>query len=230
MYFQAWRKILLEKIYIVFCSFVKRLSYLHPYRDDRLDHRHIGETDPSIWRRFASFFYEPTDLSLFFIAITGKHIENDIVIKKKTMNQIKRNEGTRESKTFTRRELQAEHQTGITRQKQNFTALADKSKNETEEAVRLFWTFQAGVGGRRCRSCTRNRARKAKKRRKNWRPPLRSDFDFVVHHHTNCGRYRPLLRSGSGVSAREKIPTDIVRHAEAAGLQTESEFFTFLLR
>lgn len=48
------------------------------------------------------------------------------------MSQIKRNEGTRESKTFTRRGLQAEHQTGITRQKQNFAALADRSKNKRE--------------------------------------------------------------------------------------------------
>lgn len=89
---------------------------------------YIGETDPSIRQRFAPFFYEPTDLSLFFIAVTEKHSENDIVTKKKIMSQIKRNEGTRESKTFTRRGLQAEHQTGITRQKQNFAALADKSK------------------------------------------------------------------------------------------------------
>lgn len=98
---------------------------------------YIGEADPSIRRRFATFFYEPTDL-LFFIAVTRKHSENDTVTKKKIVNQIKRNEGTRASKTFTRRGLQAEHQTGITRQKQNFAALADKSKNEREEAVRLF--------------------------------------------------------------------------------------------
>jgi len=36
--------------------------------------------------------------------------------------------------------------------------------------------------------------------------------------------------SGSGVSARENKRPGDVRHAEAAGLQTESEFFTFFLR
>lgn len=133
----------------------------------------------------------------FLLPLTGntaKHSEKKIVI------QIKRNEGTRESKTFTRRRLQAEHQTGITRPKQNFAALADKSKNEREEAVRLFWTFQARVGGRRCRSCTRSQARIAKKRGKRRRPKS----DFIVHHYTNCDR--PLLRSGNDYdSAREKI-------------------------
>lgn len=167
---------------------------------------YIGEINPSIRQRFAFFFYEPTDISLFFTAVTGKHSENDIVTKKKTVNQIKRNEGTRESKTFTRRGLQAEHQTGIMRQKQNFTAFADKSKNEREEAVRLFWTFQASVGGRRCRSCTRSRARKAssKKRKKGWRRP-RSDLwsSFIITQ--TVASYRPLLRSGSDVSARWKI-------------------------
>lgn len=89
---------------------------------------------------------------------------------------------------------------------------ADKSKFwQREEPVRLFWTFQARVGERRCRSCTRSRTRRAKTtRRKRAKPPSKSDDrDFCLSSSYELrGRYRPLLRSGSGsVFARGKIYT-----------------------
>lgn len=75
----------------------------------------IDHTDSSIRRRF-TIFYKPADVLLFLrYRATEKHSakRNDTVTKKKTKQKktksqkIKRNEGTRESKTFTRRGLLA---------------------------------------------------------------------------------------------------------------------------
>lgn len=121
------------------------------------------------------------------------------------MSQIKRNEGTRESKTFTRRGLQAEHQ-GITRQKQKILRRSRiRAKMTERKQCGFFERFRQGLEGEGAGAV---REAEQEERRRGGRDGgcrrgVTSTSSFIIIR-TVADTVR-FLRSGSGVSAREKI-------------------------
>lgn len=109
---------------------------------------YIGKTDSSIRRQFATFFTNRRTYSLFFLAVTGKHSENDIVTKKrKPWAKSKETKERERARHLHDGELQAEHQeTGITRQKQKILRRSRIRAKMTEwKQCGFFERFRQGL-------------------------------------------------------------------------------------
>lgn len=146
-------------------------------------------------------FLRTTDV--FFVAISDnrKHSGNDTVKTKRQTKSQKKSKETKErerARHLHEGDSRRNQATGIARQKHRILWRSRiKEQMANWEAARLFWTFQAKVGERRCRSCMRSQVKRA-----NLRKRLLPKSDFVIFVSTNCGRYHLLLRSGSGASVR----------------------------